>query len=70
LICFFRCIVRTVPTIFSPASPVHRRGFVVAQIGSDYYVGSNGNHRTIVSKAVGVDEIFAEVTVIPVQKDS
>jgi len=36
------------------------------EIGGDYYVGSDGNHRTIVSKAVGIDEIFAEVTIIPV----
>ena len=40
------------------------------EIGGNYYVGSDGNHRTIVSKALGVDEIFAEVTVIPVQRDS
>lgn len=40
------------------------------EVNGDYYVGSDGNHRTIVAKAVGLEELFADVTVIPVDESS
>lgn len=39
------------------------------EIAGDLYVGIDGNHRSIACKAVGVDEIFAQVTPIPVDEE-
>jgi hypothetical protein len=35
------------------------------KVGDNYYVGADGNHRTLISKAVGVERLYAEVTKIP-----
>lgn len=39
----------------------------IEQIGGDYYVAVDGVHRTLAFKAIGLEEIYAEVIEIPVK---